>query len=385
MPSLAPSGSRVVPSRGLFLCRVNRDDRNNAGVVKKCVGEVKAFRNLGLQMDMVWLCDKGILCNDRLIFRFLFSLMGVPVLKYLFYLFFLHRIIRQRLDFGSYDFFYFRHELAYPAFIRTVRKARQASPAARLLLEIPTWPYRREKKGLFLSLAHLLDRHYGQQLKHYLDSIVHFGPEDRILGLPAIPLRNGIDLEQVPVSPSRPKPGVLRLVAIGNWSFWHGLDRLLLGLAEYNQKEPKWEVFLRIAGEGRASASLKQLADRLKLEGRVSFHPALDGIELDALFADCDLGVGTLGMHRKGIRFDSSLKHREYAARGLPFLLAASDPDFPPQLSWVKYVPQQESPLDLEMMIAFYEKLLDHANLHGEIRAYAEEHLSWEMKFRAFL
>lgn len=385
MRSSPPSDNRAAPSRGLFLCRVNRDDRNNAGVAKKCIGEVKALQRLGIHMDMVWLCDKGILCNEQLIFRFPFAVLSLPPVKYLFYLLFLHRIIRKRLDFGRYDFFFFRHELAHPAFIRTIQVARLASPAARLLLEIPTWPYRQEKKGFFLSLGHLLDRYYGRELKYYLDGIVHFGQVDRILGLPVIPMRNGIDLDMVPVSPSTPQLGILRLVAVGNWSFWHGLDRLLHGLAEYNEKEPKWEITLRIAGEGRASASLKQLVRRLNLEGQVRFYPALQGKDLDDLFADCDLGVGTLGMHRKGIWIDSSLKHREYAARGLPFLLAASDLDFPPHLPWVKYVPPADTPLDIEAIVAFYETLQGSNNLHCDIRAYAESQLSWERKFEKVL
>ncbi len=49
------------------------------------------------------------------------------------------------------------------------------------------------------------------------------------------------------------------------------------------------------------------------------------GIELDQEFQSADLGMGTLGMHRKGLTSGSVLKLREYTARGIPSVIGYDD------------------------------------------------------------
>jgi hypothetical protein len=61
----------------------------------------------------------------------------------------------------------------------------------------------------------------------------------------------------------------------------------------------------------------------------------------------------------------------------MPFILSAPDPDFPAGLPFVKYVPQDESNLNLENLLEVFLNWKAE-NRRGEMRRYAEERLSWE-------
>jgi hypothetical protein len=52
-----------------------------------------------------------------------------------------------------------------------------------------------------------------------------------------------------------------------------------------------------------------------------------------------DVGLGTLGLFRKGLQESVSLKHREYLAMGLPVVLGCRDPDLPGNAPWACVVP----------------------------------------------
>jgi hypothetical protein len=72
----------------------------------------------------------------------------------------------------------------------------------------------------------------------------------------------------------------------------------------------------------------KQYITDHHLEEYVILHGKRHGTELDKLFNQCDFGIGSLGRHRVGIQKIKTLKNREYAARGIPFIYSETDSDF---------------------------------------------------------
>jgi hypothetical protein len=65
--------------------------------------------------------------------------------------------------------------------------------------------------------------------------------------------------------------------------------------------------------------NLKNLASRLRINDHIIFHGFVHGKELDRLFEQNHIAVGSLGIHRIGLNQLSILKAREYCARGIPF------------------------------------------------------------------
>lgn len=370
--------------RALAYFRINEDDVANSGVRKKCKMQVEAMRNLGVETDMIYLCRKGILKNKDLLYETKRPIVPHTLSTYLFYFFTLLRIIRQKVDFRQYDIIFIRYPLSDPLFLKLLKKAKTQNPSIKILLEIPTYPYDKEIVSFIRYLTLIMDRYYRKKLHHYVDYCVHYGQETEIYQIPVIPIQNGIAIPDGYVPKQQKMINELKLIAVGNWSFWHGLDRLLKGLGQYyDNPNPKTKVTLTIVGGGKTLASYVDLVQNLKLKEQVKFVPFTESPQLDAYFEDSDIGIGSLGMFRKNIKQDSSLKHREYCSRGLPFILSTQDASFPVDWPCVQYFPEEEKPIEIKSIIAFFHTL--PKNYQEHMIQYAKEHLSWERQFTQIL
>lgn len=362
--------------KALLIYRINKDDPGNAGVVKKCKAQAKAFHNLGLEADMLWLCSKGVLLNEQLVFKkqILPHTFGI----YWFYFFQFGALIPKLVDIARYDLIYLRHPFFDPLLVRFLKMAKQKFPDLKIILEINTYPYDAEPKRRLHQLSLKMDQHYRKTAFKYIDRIADYGQEKEIWKIPTISIRNGIDVAIVPLKKRNAAEANLRLIAVGNWSYWHGLDRLIRGMGKfYESSRKKTPIFLTIVGDGGEKHHLISLAKELDVDQFIQFLPATTGTELDRLFDAADIGIGTLGIHRKEVTFDSSLKHREYCSRGIPFILSHADLDFPAELPFVHYVPNDDSDLDLESLLEVFLKWKGE-DWRKEIRKYAEERLTWE-------
>ena len=369
--------------RGLIYYRINQDEIANVGVYKKCIAQVDAFRNIGVQVDLILLSDKGILLNNQLIHSFSKPILSNARSKYWLFFFNLLPIIAKQINFKAYDFIYFRYALSHPSLIRFLQAAKKQHPALKVITEIPTYPYEKEKRSLIDRLSLLMDQYYRKKLAPLIDRITHYGLEKEIFGIPTIPISNGIAVQKINRSTSQPKTKTIRLIAVANWSYWHGLDRLIKGLKNYyEQKNQAYDVTLKIIGHGKAILDYKELVIKYGLDKIVLFFPPMTNKKLDIHFDKADMGIGTLGIHRKDIRIDSSLKHREYCARGLPFLLAGDDLDFSESLPFVLKCTPTDQPIELNKLINFWNKLLKNDSRKEEIRKYAEGHLRWEERMK---
>ena len=85
------------------------------------------------------------------------------------------------------------------------------------------------------------------------------------------------------------------------------------------------------------------------------------------------VAIGSLGRHRSGITTIKTLKNREYASRGIPFIYSENDEDFDNQ-SYILKAPADESPINIDAIISF----LDNNNFQPEDIRKTVEHLSWK-------
>jgi glycosyltransferase involved in cell wall biosynthesis len=152
-------------------------------------------------------------------------------------------------------------------------------------------------------------------------------------------------------------PKRLNLIGVAELHFWHGFDRMIKGLSIYYQKLAEVEVHFDIVGEGEPEKQiLIQMVKDLKLEKWVHFHGNQFGNELDSLFERSDFGVASLARHRSGITNIKTLKNREYAARGIPFIYSEIDDDFE-LMPYIIKAPADDSPIDVDRIIEFYSSL----------------------------
>ncbi|MEZ4287925.1 MAG: glycosyltransferase [Polyangiales bacterium] len=140
-----------------------------------------------------------------------------------------------------------------------------------------------------------------------------------------------------------------------------------------------------MAGDGPASSELKALAETRGLTDEVVFHGIVRGRALDALFDRADIAVGSLAMHRIGLEQTSSLKNREYCARGIPFIAATDDVSFC-DANFMLRVPEGEAPIDiLSVMNASRDVLSDVVATARSMRQFAQTQLSWKKRMAEVL
>ncbi len=365
--------------KGLYYCRIHRKDPINLGAVKKSHGLMSGFRQLGYEMDIIWYGSEGIFLNEQVIFRFPLSTDSSACGNILFHHLMFDAVIAHQVDFRQYGFLWLRYPLSHPGFILLLKKAKSENPALKIILEVPTYPYHLELSTPLRKIQYWLDRRCSPFLKRYVDWTVHYGKFTSLFGIPSISIRNGIEIDSVPVSKSIAKAGVIRLIAAGNWNLWHGLDRLIDGLENYcSNPFPFPDVQLTVVGGGREINAYKRSVEAKGLADKVHFLPPTTGEALNVLFDDADVGIGSLGLFRLELTSAAPLKHREYCARGIPFVLSTLDDAFPPGCEWVCYFPEREEPISIEELVAFFNQL-NLTEIRLDMRAHALSNFPWSV------
>ena len=97
-------------------------------------------------------------------------------------------------------------------------------------------------------------------------------------------------------------------------------------------------------------------------------------------FLSYDFGIGSLGRHRSGITNIKTLKNREYAARGIPFIYSEIDEDFE-NMPYIMKIPANEEAVDIKQILNFYNQLhITPLEIRNSIR-----HLSWNNQMKKVL
>ena len=113
-----------------------------------------------------------------------------------------------------------------------------------------------------------------------------------------------------------------------------------------------------MVGDGEPVRDYKRIVREYGLEKNVVFYGMKYGAELDDIYDQCDIGVEALGWHRTNVTLSSSLKSKEYAAKGLPFITGCTL-DAMNEEYFVHHVHYDESLVDMTDVIAFYRNIYD--------------------------
>jgi len=306
--------------------------------------------------------------------------------------------IYQRVDYSCiYDyckhnniqFVYARcFQNANPFLIRFFKKLK--SLGIKTVTEIPTYPYDQEFVGFpYFSGRFWLkfDKRYRKDLYRHMDAIVTFSDAEQIFGQRTIRISNGVDFDSIPLHQYQTSvDGSVHLIGVAEVHYWHGFDRIIAGLGEYynNHLNPRRILFHIVGGVapnemyGSLHApGFSELLDKYGIRDNVIFHNQLFGEELDRVFNQCCFAIGSLARHRSGITKIKTLKNREYATRGIPFIYSEQDGDFDQQPYVIKASPD-ESPIDIQQILDFIDQ---HHFQPQDIRK-TVEHLSWKIQMK---
>ena len=356
------------------------------GISKKIIAQVNALKNLGLHVALSYLkADQ----KNKFVTRYIdeekineFS--SNPILSQIQWRTRYKNVYDYIVENGIEIVFIRYIHFANPFFTSFLKKLNKKN--IKVLLEIPTYPYDQEYQELKLTSKLVLhvEKLSRRRFKKYVARILTVTPYKTIFGVPTIEISNGIDPSSIKIVEKNNSTSDINLIGVASMARWHGYDRLIEGFRDYySNPTNKREIFFHIVGDNDNAESLryKELVKKYHLSEYISFYGRKSGEELDTIFNQADLAVGSLACHRIEIKDVKSLKNREYCARGLPFFYSETDAEFEGK-DFVFRVPADESSINIEKIFEF---ISNHNFDAQKIRKYAIENLSWEKQYQKVL
>jgi len=352
----------------------------HSGISKKIIYQIDALKECGMDVELCYMDidEQGHqrrLCGNTVVEDFGKG-FSAKFLKW-----FKFSALTNYILLNNIDFVYIRSIYnTNPFLLKMLRRLKAAG--VKVVMEFPTYPYDKEVKGISAKyLIHVyLNKIFRHRLKKHLFRIVTFSDFKTIHGVKTINISNGIDFSKIKLKAAGNNfPKRFNLIGVAELHFWHGFDRMIRGLSIYYNKPVEIEVYFDIVGEGDPEKQkLIQMVKDLNLEKWVHFHGNQFGTKLDSLFERSDLGIASLARHRSGITNIKTLKNREYAARGIPFIYSEIDDDFE-SMPYVIKAPVDESPIDVDRLIDFYSSI---KQTPLEIRESIINTLTWKVQMQ---
>lgn len=347
--------------RGYYIVYNPLSEVNDSGVWKKIKAQIQTLNNAGLETTLL-----NCSCSKSNLFH--------KIQRKLNPCYFVNNISE---EFFSGDFYFIRYSLSSIPFVGLLKKIRRYCKG-KIIIEIPTYPYYGEFKGGLIQISLLIDKILSRQLKKYVDRIATYSAHKIIFNISAMQIVNGIDCSLIPVKrKTNRENNSLHFVAVAAFANWHGYDRLLEGLNNYYKQDLSINIYIHFVGVGPESEAYRNLVQEYDLSKYVVFHGLLFNEKLTEIFNMADIAICSLGCHRIGITMGSFLKSREYLSRGMPMISSTKIDILPGDYKYCLYVPEDESPIDIQSIVQFYCDLLNEENISEislEIRRFAEKY-----------
>jgi len=347
------------------------DFRVETGYTGKILGQVKAFRKHGFNVELIAFQGRNIYKNigdEKIIDS---SIVGYLPRRYYLYIYVLIYLMKQD---GGY--IYNRHQgfnlISYICL--AVLKVKYF-----IIGEIPTVSDGEVVNSIYNAAKIKLKNYY---LSSAYNFIVTIGGETHLKNTRTMQINNGVYVDYFNIKKDRSSfnGDKLRLIAVANAQNYHGYDRIIIGIKRYNNKQQQLNVTLTIIGPDTPSnKDLKRLVKHHMLERYVKFVGVKSGLELDDAFDHHDFAISALAWHRVGVKTASNLKAREYCARGIPFVYAGYDPAFEEAGEFALKVNSDEKEINIQTLVEFYYAFSKKKISSIDIRGYAERRLGWDI------
>jgi glycosyltransferase involved in cell wall biosynthesis len=351
----------------------------SSGITKKIRSQVKALKECNLN---IYTCHYEVLPNKHRVWMINDTVLKdlgsgkVAKIKKRVSCEFISQFVAEE----KIEFVYMRsYHNANPFTIKLVKQMRASG--AKVVMEIPTYPYDQEYITPAMKLDLCVDKLFRHKLAQTLNAIITFTNHKSIFGQKTIRISNGIDFSSISMKQNRNDTSrELHLIAVAEIHYWHGFDRLIHGLGKYYQDiTNNYKVYFHLVGAFSGQREKQEIMSAIhsySLEPYVILHGAMHGHELDELFEKCDFAIGSLARHRSNITHIKTLKNREYAARGIPFIYSEIDEDFE-SMPYILKAPADESAVDIVRIIKFAQKEWQPSSIRDSIID-----LSWTIQMR---
>lgn len=287
------------------------------------------------------------------------------------------------------DVLYFRRIESSVKLLKTLKKCKETSHKLRVVMEIPTFPFKGERGKR--TVKQFINNVVGDIfLKKYVDRIAICGADTSIksfVGIPVLHFSNGVEWKELPVNEYQGDNKEIHIICVSGCMLSHGYDRMIEGLNNYYSQGFDRKVFFHIVGTGDYYEKYLELAKEYELFDKyVFFYGRKVGKELDEIYSKCNMAAAHLATHRIGIKTISSLKSREYAIRGIPFI-SSTDLGFSgdEKEKYIMYVPDDETAIDIAKVVEFYDRLYSEEDVAKKMRSVFMEICDWKNTYKSVI
>lgn len=355
-------------------------DKTSNGIIKKIANQFYCFKDYGFDMDIFFPYKNRS--------RYLHAIVRrLPLSGFISYG---KNYIRNAKD---YSFIYLRK----PWFMnsdtpRFLKKMKKKNSKIKIVVEYPTFDSSSSKgevNHLNMWPLYIKDKVALKKICKLIDRVLTFSKDKEILGVETIQTCNAINPTQTKkINYVKTDEKEIHLIACSSMAFWHGFDRIIEGLGNYYERENvPYKIVFHLIGDGEELDNYRGMVRNRHLEEVVLVYGYKFGKELDDIYDICDIAVDSLGRHRSGVFYNSSLKGKEYLAKGLPVMSGVTNElDFDSSFKYYLRVPANDSPVDMHEVVSFYEKIYKGSETREEvidnISTYASKNFSYKASFK---
>lgn len=362
----------------LYVLYFNIDDTNQLGIVKKINYQINSMKKCGHVVHVGY-------CNSN---KFCILYKENKIKKYKAPDGITHyrksiRDILKKIS-NKYDLIYIRYPGSIDYYLYSTFKSIKEK-SVDVILEMPTYPIGGEmtnnlkllinqKKYLrFIqkAIVYLIHRILSRKISPFLKCIVSYSQFEKIWGTKVINIENGIDCSSItPKKIVSKNDNCVRLIFVAVFDIWHGLDRVIDGLSEYYNNNNKQDVELTLIGQSQELEKIKQSDSYKRNYSHIRALGSVFGDALNEEYNRADIAISSLGMHRIGLLQGSTLKTREYCAKGIPFVYGYYEKEIDDTFPYALRVEANDAPLNINRIIQFYNRIKND-NYISEMRKFA--------------
>lgn len=220
---------------------------------------------------------------------------------------------------------------------------------------------------------------YGSKIKDWIDLALNEDNSKEFYDVPCMRLSPGIIVENTVPHEFEGDKEELHLIMVGCTSIYHGVDRIIKSLKVYYDSLYNRKVFIHLVGD--VNDSDIKLIEKNHLSDYVIFHGFKSGKELDDVYNMANVAMGPLAQYVSKKK-DNGLKTKEYMAKGIPYISVLEEEGVPNDFKYIYYAANDDSIIDINDVLSFYDKVKNDSNLVFNMRKMATEQFNWETKYK---
>lgn len=361
----------------LFMC-VNYPKFNSAiGISKKIKSQIETFQSLGYVVTYSAYLEDGVAIydnGDKLLYEHHYNSGRLNTILRRFYLM---KMCINYLNEQSFDLGFIRWDAVDWQFLKLLFLLHRN--CKKVLMDFHGYFPGYNSPGMRGKYIKYTTKLFGNEMAKYVDLGLTETRNNSLFGIPTLPMDTGINVDEYSAHKYLGKPNEIHMISVANETVYHGYDRVINGLEQFYTTNPKACVYLHLVG--KMSKATVELVRKSHLQDRIILYGYQSGNDLIEIYNSCNIGIGPLAPHRAGGKEGTGIKTKEYFAIGLPYFYAGQELLVPDGYPYVLKIDASDDPIQVESIIAFYNKIKNDNKMNENMRSFARENFSWKKIF----